>query len=137
MLQCRNCLRLGVQCPGYDDESGNLSRDDMRSWVEDIYQTSGIEKRRVGSCKECRTSKNRCSRGRPKCRRCTQKSLKCNYPPPTNDFQQGYSGTMAEGDALENIPEPSSSTDSTDNIGWYSRYLISPRCFKQLMLIIA
>lgn len=77
--KCCNCARLGVQCPGYSDRFTRLSRSEIRSFVEDLYQTAGLSKRSIGSCKQCRQSKNKCSRNRPICHRCNQKSLGCIY----------------------------------------------------------
>ncbi|KAL7933105.1 hypothetical protein V8C35DRAFT_304933 [Trichoderma chlorosporum] len=81
---CRNCDRLGVNCPGYSDAAAVLSQKDgsrqrMQDSVDTIYRASGVEKRRVGSCDECRRTKSRCSRTRPICKRCTRKGFSCKY----------------------------------------------------------
>lgn len=46
----------------------------------DIFKAAGVEKRRVGSCEECRASKHRCTKTRPSCRRCLVRKLTCVYP---------------------------------------------------------
>ncbi|KAH8652179.1 hypothetical protein BX600DRAFT_89412 [Xylariales sp. PMI_506] len=77
---CRNCIRLGVLCPGYDNSHAPISRSELQKSAEDIFRAAGLQQRRVGSCEECRTSKNRCSRTRPSCRRCLTRGLTCAYP---------------------------------------------------------
>lgn len=79
---CGNCDRLGVQCPGYDDDNENVSRGQLMRSVQAIYNASGVEKRRFGSCEECRTTKNRCTKTRPSCRRCASRGLQCIYLSP-------------------------------------------------------
>lgn len=81
---CHNCTRLGVNCPGYGDSTAILSQKDgsrqrLQDSVDFIYRSSGVEKRRVGSCDECRRTKSRCSRTRPVCKRCTRKGFTCKY----------------------------------------------------------
>lgn len=89
---CRNCDQLGVRCPGYTEASSSASthgpstgdrhhpsRQSIQASLEDIYRASGVEKRRVGSCDECRRSKSRCSRTRPECRRCMRRGFVCSY----------------------------------------------------------
>ncbi|TFB06916.1 hypothetical protein CCMA1212_001306 [Trichoderma ghanense] len=82
---CRNCDRLGVKCPGYSDIPVLSQKDGSRQRVQDsvdtIYRASGVEKRKVGSCDECRRSKSRCCRSRPVCRRCLNKGFTCKYNP--------------------------------------------------------
>ncbi|VUC20648.1 unnamed protein product [Clonostachys rosea] len=85
---CTNCVRLGLNCPGYDAETQSKSRSELQKSAENIFKASGVEKRRVGSCSECRSSKHRCTRTRPSCRRCDVKGLACVYPdrPESNRF---------------------------------------------------
>lgn len=82
---CRNCDRLGVKCPGYSDIPVLSQKDGSRQRIQDsvdtIYRASGVEKRKVGSCDECRRTKSRCSRSRPVCRRCMKKGFICKYNP--------------------------------------------------------
>ncbi|KAL7810209.1 hypothetical protein V8C44DRAFT_332577 [Trichoderma aethiopicum] len=82
---CHNCNRLGVKCPGYSDLPVLSQKDGSRQRVQDsvdtIYRTSGVEKRKVGSCDECRRTKSRCSRSRPVCKRCMKKGFTCRYNP--------------------------------------------------------
>jgi hypothetical protein len=80
MPECHNCLRLGVTCPRYEAGSQQIPRSEIQKSTEDIFKAAGVEKRRVGSCEECRTSKHRCTRTRPSCRRCIIKKLQCLYP---------------------------------------------------------
>lgn len=47
--------------------------------VDMIFKAAGIEKRKTGACLECRFTKNKCTRERPKCQRCFQRSLECTY----------------------------------------------------------
>jgi len=75
---CHNCGRLRVQCPGYEEHNRQSSADVLSS-VESVYRTSGVEKRRVGSCEECRRAKRRCCRSRPQCRQCSRRSQTCTY----------------------------------------------------------
>ena len=72
--------------------------------AEAIFQQSGVEKRRVGSCEECRASKHRCSRTKPSCRRCVNKGLKCNYPDKA-DRHDGQRGSVV---SSEHEASPSS-----------------------------
>ncbi|KAL6690929.1 hypothetical protein J3F84DRAFT_397951 [Trichoderma pleuroticola] len=81
---CHNCDRLGVNCPGYSDTAAILSHKDgsrqrIQDSVDTIYRASGVEKRKVGSCDECRRTKSRCSRTRPTCKRCVRKGFACKY----------------------------------------------------------
>ncbi|KAH8125289.1 hypothetical protein LI328DRAFT_155837 [Trichoderma asperelloides] len=78
--KCRNCLRLGVGCPGFSPQSEFISRKEMQKSADDIFKAAGVEKRRVGSCEECRSSKHRCTKTRPSCRRCILRNLPCIYP---------------------------------------------------------
>ncbi|EHK41509.1 uncharacterized protein TrAtP1_005005 [Trichoderma atroviride] len=78
--ECRNCLRLGVGCPGFSPQSEFISRKEMQKSADDIFRAAGVEKRRVGSCEECRSSKHRCTKTRPSCRRCILRNLPCIYP---------------------------------------------------------
>ncbi|KAL7792436.1 hypothetical protein V8C37DRAFT_380295 [Trichoderma ceciliae] len=80
MPKCRNCLRLGVGCPGFSPQSEFISRKEMQKSADDIFKAAGVEKRRVGSCEECRSSKHRCTKTRPSCRRCILRNLSCVYP---------------------------------------------------------
>ncbi|KAL6399442.1 putative Zn(II)2Cys6 transcription factor [Ilyonectria robusta] len=82
---CRKCHRLGVTCPGYELDHGSISRSEMLKSTNDIFKAAGIEKRRVGSCHECRASKSRCTRTKPACQRCVAKCLKCVYHSKAGD----------------------------------------------------
>ncbi|KAK4067302.1 transcriptional regulator family: Fungal Specific TF [Trichoderma aggressivum f. europaeum] len=55
------------------------SRQRIQDSVDTIYRVSGVEKRKVGSCDECRRTKSRCSRTRPTCKRCVRKGFACKY----------------------------------------------------------
>ncbi|RSL65958.1 hypothetical protein CEP51_012921 [Fusarium floridanum] len=76
---CRRCTRLGVACPGYEPDHGSMSRSEMLKSTDDIFKAAGVDKRRIGSCNECRTSKSRCTRTRPTCQRCRMRGLSCVY----------------------------------------------------------
>lgn len=78
--ECRNCIRLGVPCPRYSRDHEFISRKELQKSAEDIFKAAGVEKRRVGSCEECRSSKHRCTKTRPSCRRCILRNLPCVYP---------------------------------------------------------
>ncbi|OQV07020.1 Fungal specific transcription factor domain-containing protein [Cladophialophora immunda] len=77
---CSACVRLEVQCPGYTNAGRPLSQAELSRSAAGIFEASGIVKRFIGSCVECRRSKCRCSRTRPNCERCRQKGLACTYP---------------------------------------------------------
>ncbi|KAF4980458.1 hypothetical protein FDECE_17877 [Fusarium decemcellulare] len=51
----------------------------MLKSTEDIFKAAGVDKRRIGSCGECRSSKSRCTRTRPICQRCRARGLNCVY----------------------------------------------------------
>ncbi|KAJ3535688.1 hypothetical protein NM208_g7035 [Fusarium decemcellulare] len=51
----------------------------MLKSTEDIFKAAGVDKRRIGSCGECRSSKSRCTRTRPTCQRCRARGLNCVY----------------------------------------------------------
>ena len=92
---CRNCCRLGVPCPGYSAETESISRKEIQKSADDIFKAAGVEKRRVGSCAACRTSKHRCSRTRPSCRRCINRSIPCVYPGrPGQDRESPFDGGL-------------------------------------------
>lgn len=93
---CRNCLRLGVPCPGYDRENEFISRKELQKSADDIFRAAGVEKRKVGSCEECRASKHRCTKTRPACRRCILRNLKCYYP-GKQDHEPSASGSLSPG----------------------------------------
>ncbi|KAI8630234.1 hypothetical protein F5Y19DRAFT_484116 [Xylariaceae sp. FL1651] len=76
---CRNCGRLGVQCPGYRPGAETATRDEILKSAECVFRDAGIQKRRIGACDECRLSKGRCTKTRPSCRRCVEKGLSCVY----------------------------------------------------------
>lgn len=97
---CQNCDRLGVNCPGYSDTTAILSQKDgsrqrLQDSVDFIYRASGVEKRRVGSCEECRRTKSRCSRTRPVCKRCTRKGFTCQYSAKYDASAAGTTATAA------------------------------------------
>jgi hypothetical protein len=73
-------VRLQVECPRYEYPTEFVSRKDIQRSAEAIFRQSGVEKRRVGSCKACRASKHRCSRTKPSCRRCIIRKEACVYP---------------------------------------------------------
>lgn len=68
-----------MQCPGYQNEGGNIPRSELLKLAEEIYTSSGVERRRFGSCEPCRVAKERCTKTRPACRRCSQRDLQCVY----------------------------------------------------------
>lgn len=108
---CHNCDRLGVNCPGYSDTTAILSQKDgsrqrLQDSVDFIYRASGVEKRRVGSCDECRRTKSRCSRTRPVCKRCTRKGFTCKY---NAKYDASAAGTSAT--ATSQSPEPSTAAE--------------------------
>ncbi|KAL7943541.1 hypothetical protein V8C42DRAFT_329365 [Trichoderma barbatum] len=94
MPECRNCLRLGVGCPGFSPQSEFISRKEMQKSADDIFKAAGVEKRRVGSCEECRSSKHRCTKTRPSCRRCILRHLPCIYPSKPDKQQERESSTQ-------------------------------------------
>jgi len=77
---CTACIRLKVQCPGYDDATKPRSQEEVGQSADSILRASGVVKRRIGSCAECRRAKTRCSHTHPKCDRCNQKGTRCTYP---------------------------------------------------------
>lgn len=91
------CRTIGVPCPGY--ASSNLSRVDER--VNSIYHSAGLERRRTGACHQCRAAKFRCSRTRPKCERCVDKTLECEYPVNSKRNASPHSDTAATRDAAQ------------------------------------
>ncbi|KAK4079651.1 transcriptional regulator family: Fungal Specific TF [Trichoderma harzianum] len=93
-IECRNCLRLGVGCPGFSPQSEFISRKEMQKSADDIFKAAGVEKRRVGSCEECRSSKHRCTKTRPSCRRCILRHLPCVYPSKPDKQQERESSTQ-------------------------------------------
>ncbi|EGR45648.1 uncharacterized protein TRIREDRAFT_110689 [Trichoderma reesei QM6a] len=94
MPECRNCLRLGVGCPGFSPQSEFISRKEMLKSADDIFKAAGVEKRRVGSCEECRSSKHRCTKTRPSCRRCILRHLPCVYPSKPDKQQEREASTQ-------------------------------------------
>ncbi|KAL7920929.1 hypothetical protein ACQKWADRAFT_297116 [Trichoderma austrokoningii] len=92
--ECRNCLRLGVGCPGFSPQSEFISRKEMQKSADDIFKAAGVEKRRVGSCEECRSSKHRCTKTRPSCRRCILRNLPCIYPSKLDKPQERESSSQ-------------------------------------------
>ncbi|KAK1242293.1 hypothetical protein MKX07_000279 [Trichoderma sp. CBMAI-0711] len=94
MPECRNCLRLGVGCPGFSPQSEFISRKEMLKSADDIFRAAGVEKRRVGSCEECRSSKHRCTKTRPSCRRCILRHLPCVYPSKPDKQQEREASTQ-------------------------------------------
>ncbi|KAF6799533.1 nitrate assimilation regulatory protein [Colletotrichum musicola] len=77
--RCKACGQLGVQCPGYDATSGNISRKELRPLVESVYRAAGLERRESGSCRACARSKSRCSKSLPACARCVSRDVECVY----------------------------------------------------------
>ena len=115
-LQCQNCNRLGVRCPGYD--SAQVSVIDLRRSVDGVYRASGIQKRRIGSCDECRRAKRKCSQAHPACRRCTQLSLTCVYPSRRDERQSEVPlSSLSAPSEVATAPsqEPPLSTADTDH----------------------
>lgn len=76
---CQKCERLGVQCPGYHDEGQAISRPELLRLADSIYSSSGVKKRRFGSCESCKVAKERCTKTKPACRRCSLRGLQCVY----------------------------------------------------------
>ncbi|KAF6814229.1 nitrate assimilation regulatory protein nira-like protein, partial [Colletotrichum plurivorum] len=77
--RCKACGQLGVQCPGYDATSENVSRKGLRPLVENVYREAGLERRESGSCRACARSKSRCSKTLPACARCVSRDVQCVY----------------------------------------------------------
>ncbi|KAJ6789952.1 hypothetical protein PWT90_10831 [Aphanocladium album] len=102
---CRNCLRLGVPCPRYDRENEFISRKELQKSADDIFRAAGVEKRKVGSCEECRASKHRCTKTRPACRRCILRNLKCTYP-GKHDREPSASGSLSPGKQAHSSTPP-------------------------------
>ncbi|KAH6606903.1 hypothetical protein Trco_006056 [Trichoderma cornu-damae] len=92
--ECQNCLRLGVGCPGFSRQNGSISRKEMQKSADDIFKAAGVEKRRVGSCEECRSSKHRCTKTRPACRRCILRNLPCVYPSKPHHLRERESSSQ-------------------------------------------
>ncbi|KAL7892982.1 hypothetical protein HDV64DRAFT_272949 [Trichoderma sp. TUCIM 5745] len=114
---CHNCTRLGVNCPGYSDPTAILSQKDgsrqrLQDSVDFIYRASGVEKRRVGSCDECRRTKSRCSRTRPICKRCTRKGFTCKYN-AKYDASASVSAADAAATAASPSPQPSTAAEAS------------------------
>lgn len=115
---CHNCTRLGVNCPGYGDSAILSQKDGSRQRLQDsvdfIYRASGVEKRRVGSCDECRRTKSRCSRTRPICKRCTRKGFTCKY---NAKYDVSASAADADADATATgaslSPQPSTAAETS------------------------
>lgn len=95
--QCDNCIRLGVNCPGYSDV--RLPSKERVKIANDIYRASGVVKRRIGACVACRTAKHRCSRTKP-CQRCLNRNLQCVYD------TAGEDGTLPQTDTSVSVASP-------------------------------
>lgn len=76
---CERCQSLGGQCPGYAKYGGSNPPASSADTVESIFRTAGLERRKIGACRECRATKSKCNQARPQCRRCYAKSLPCTY----------------------------------------------------------
>jgi hypothetical protein len=100
-------MRLGVTCPGYTRHNGRLTTLNMRLSTEAIYRASGIEKRRLGSCNACRTSKIRCTKTHPKCRRCQERNIECTYNTQSNPANALATPVQSPSMA---IPQPASAS---------------------------
>ncbi|KAI0019705.1 fungal-specific transcription factor domain-containing protein [Xylariomycetidae sp. FL0641] len=115
---CTNCSRLGVPCPGYATDHESISRSEIVKSADDIFRAAGVQKRRVGACNECRTSKNKCTKAKPACQRCLVRGLACVYPnrthersisiPETSPIEESFLLTAADR-SVEN------STDADDS----------------------
>ncbi|KAH8812765.1 hypothetical protein F5884DRAFT_316685 [Xylogone sp. PMI_703] len=135
---CHKCTRLGIQCPGYDAGVTKRSKDDVHSSVEVIYHNAGIKRRRLGSCKECHNSKNKCSRDRPRCQRCVQKSLPCTYSRHDAQHQEDSRSHISPSASSEDSPgaaRSSNLTQSDDQIHWL-RLESLPTNYSQLKLLV-
>lgn len=121
---CRNCLRLGVRCPGYDGDDSAVSRGELVSSVEGIYRAAGVERRRIGSCIECRKTKSRCTRTRPTCQRCQQRTLACTYPSRSERERLSQPAPFDNARPRDTSPTAANTSEpSTTNHGrhqWYS-----------------
>ncbi|PTB75659.1 hypothetical protein M440DRAFT_1439356 [Trichoderma longibrachiatum ATCC 18648] len=113
MPECRNCLRLGVGCPGFSPQSEFISRKEMQKSADDIFRAAGVEKRRVGSCEECRSSKHRCTKTRPSCRRCILRQLPCVYPSKGDKQQERESSTQPASSVASSTAAAAGLTEST------------------------
>lgn len=92
---CDNCQHIGVQCPGLISAEAEYSSSQVSNIVTRLFADAGVDRRKYGSCQECRTSKSKCSRDRPKCFRCERKSLHCSYPgSAVRDRSQSPNGSM-------------------------------------------
>ncbi|KAJ5691977.1 hypothetical protein N7462_001400 [Penicillium macrosclerotiorum] len=75
---CAQCKRMGLKCTGLSEES--VTPQERHAIVNDAFRHAGRHRRAVGACHECQMSKMRCNRGKPRCERCTSKSIHCTYP---------------------------------------------------------
>lgn len=80
---CDRCGSFGLACPGYGgDRAGHgpksQASSDSRA-LDDACREAGVDRRRVGACRECRKLKMKCDRARPRCLRCQTRNLPCTY----------------------------------------------------------
>lgn len=99
-------------CPGYDEGHQNIPRNQMVKSTEDIFRAAGKEKRRIGSCEQCRATKSLCTRNRPSCKRCILRGLSCVYrtkpdKSPTATRLSGR-GTSIGGSQSQDLRSPNS-----------------------------
>ncbi|KAI5777352.1 hypothetical protein EDC01DRAFT_405805 [Geopyxis carbonaria] len=101
---CTNCQRLEVPCPGYTAAPPAEHTEEM---VEAIFAKAGRKRRRMlGSCKECRVTKSRCSGERPACERCLKKNARCEYE-----------NTTRSGSMKSSSPPATLSADISEGMG--------------------
>ncbi|KAH6670556.1 fungal-specific transcription factor domain-containing protein, partial [Halenospora varia] len=102
---CKNCERVGTECPGYG--SGPLHRSE-RAHLEsrnsrDVTQ-AGIKRTRLfRSCKSCQKAKTKCSGLIPMCSRCADKNLMCSY-------ESGKRGDSSESTSANDPIKPSATS---------------------------
>lgn len=77
----------------------------MQKSADEIFRAAGVEKRKVGSCEECRASKHRCTKTRPACRRCILRNLNCTYP-GKQDREPSASGSLSPGKQAHSSTSP-------------------------------
>jgi hypothetical protein len=91
-------------CPGYDEGRRNIPRDQMAKSTEDIFRAAGKEKRRIGSCEQCRATKSLCTRNQPSCKRCILRGLSCVYRTKLDNRSPNVTQPSGRGTSIGNSP---------------------------------
>ncbi|KAH7023724.1 fungal transcriptional regulatory protein [Ilyonectria destructans] len=85
---CANCARLELSCPFNENRTSSETPGKVsRTTPSQSHTEAGtVRKRAQRACSQCHSHKTKCSGDLPKCKRCEEGDLACEYTPAKRNF---------------------------------------------------